>query len=817
MKAPYIPFIENISLPAVNRVDDIDSTVSGDLPLKSIALYAGTDQKLQAIWYVKAPDHFKQKLRTKYSQSYLQNYYKFHGTKVLNLHIKGQEIFAAQLHHLLLLSPSSRAVEQSIRAYRGGRQRANLDNVKITPGAVIMNTPSLDNWVSRLGLVKYQPSVKNAFKGTSPALLTLHQKGDKQHRRYSFSGTISLEKKQKSPLISALSYKNKPLTLDQYISSDADGYALFRSPPPGLPKKLPDTTKVDTFLVHHDDYYAKASKTLDDEFGIEMFAHSGFNSKSEYLFLRRLKDPLKLHNLLEIMSQRGLINRRGQTYFVQSHGLARLLGSQLCNFRSFYVTITGDVVILSKYKGLISRVASDHKQRRVITYQPYFKKMLPAFPKKPSGLFVGGPEFASFLSPLVATPPYISAITSPFKYIALTTQLNTTGDSLAVNIATFNGERSKRPYRENWTHNTRDAELSGPPILANLGGNSNKEIVFATTDGQVYVLAADGTVVQKYDTGSDTPIGSPVAYDWYGTGHNVILIAAGDKIYGWDTHGDALPEFPFKLDKPITTPLTVADINHDRTPDAIAGTADRKLHVINRRGDNLPGWPVETNSPIHTAPWTGYYQGQSAVVLFTGNTVHAWNTSGNILPGFPVFMGAALRGQPVKFKKAILGNAADGRLYAIGNTVPFSDSRNVYKGSGSSGPKVKAVNISSHALSGSPFVYRNSILTTNSNGTLFLLNASGKLQHTESMGQPSAPQWTSHIVDINSNGNDDFIALSKSGRLYGWRMSDGKQLTDLPKAGMKYVTIGDIEGNGLKEIVAQTNKGIQCWTISQKP
>src|SRR5699024_6437607 len=219
---------------------------------------------------------------------------------------------------------------------------------------------------------------------------------------------------------------------------------------------------------------------------------------------------------------------------------------------------------------------------------------------------------------------------------------------------------------KNWLYQVSTHSLSGHPVFGNLGGSPNKEVVFATKNGDVTVLASDGTLLQRFSTDQDTPVGSPIIFDWYGTGHNVILIAAGNKIYGWNMNGDLLPEFPLSLKYNITSPIVVQDINHDQTPDIIVATENRELHVLNNHGKPLPGWPVNTNVPVQSKPYVGYLMGQPAVIAFSGNTINAWNIHGNSLPGFPLFANAALRGRPVKFNGVILGNASDGHLYAAG-------------------------------------------------------------------------------------------------------------------------------------------------------
>ncbi|HYW34026.1 MAG TPA: hypothetical protein VE868_01345 [Balneolaceae bacterium] len=814
MKAKYKPYLENFSASALHHIAKIDSLAPHSMKIKSIALFAGTHQKLQALWLARAPKNFTKKLRKKYAKTYRQNHYKFHGITILNLLINGRKIFATQLHNLLLLSFSSRAIEQSIRAYRGNQPAADLAHLKITPGKMIMNTPALDKWLSRIGRVQYQQTVKKSLKGTSACLLKIGQFGKNKDKQYSLSGTFKLQPKKESSLVKTFAHPPTQLNMSKYISSDAAGFGVFQNTPSSkMPDSLADTTKTDAYFLQHPKVFSGLANDLTSQFSIELFAHSGFQSRGEYLYMRKLHNPGKFQSQLDTLSQQNLLSKTDSVYFTQSHGLGQMLGSDLCNFKSFYINIVDSVAVIAKRKGLAKRVTSDYNQRNVVAYNPFYQKLMGKFPKKLSGFFVTAPGFDSYLTPLISNHKYIRAFTSRFKYLALTTQLGKSGKKLSINLSTFSGNKSYKPYQEDWFYNTRGARLSGPPIFGNIGGSRNNEVIFATKSGQVYALAADGTIIRQYSTGSDVPVGSPVVYDWYGTGNNVILIAAGNKIYGWDKQGNLLPNFPLTFAHKITTPLTVADINHNRTPDAIVGTSDRKLHVVDGHGRPLSGWPVNTNAPIHSAPFTGYFEGQAAVVAYSSNTVHAWDPAGDVLPGYPLFAGAALQGSPIKFKNALLGNAVDGRLYAMGNGHLFPDSMNVYKNSNSG---ISAINISGSALTGSPYIYKNRILTTSQNGSVFLLNSRGRLLLTKSMGEPSAPNWSSQIVDINGNGKEDMLALSKNGRLYGWQISSGKKLKDLPKAGISLVNIGDIQNDGLKEIVGQTDKGVECWTINPK-
>jgi len=328
----------------------------------------------------------------------------------------------------------------------------------------------------------------------------------------------------------------------------------------------------------------------------------------------------------------------------------------------------------------------------------------------------------------------------------------------------------------------------------------------------------------RTNTGSDTPIGSPVVYDWYATNQNVILLAAGNKVYGWDDNGEPLPKFPFELDEKITSPLVVEDIDRDGLPNALVATADRKLHLMNGRGENINGWPITTNAEITTNPTIANYQGATTIFAFAENALHGWRANGNDRDGFPKFINASLNGYPVLYEGNILGNAADGYLYSIGPNQLFADSLNVFETSTESSD-IEAVYASNSALIGTPSVHNLTvqdetqtyqepmILTMSSNGSVFLINQKGQLRFTQSMGQPAAPMFSPFVSDIDKNGQKDIVALANFGRLYAWEIMEGERIYSVPTSGMQYPIVTDIDSDGYNELIAQTREGLRTWTI----
>ncbi len=823
LDASHTPLLDDITSSAVQLLSRVDSTAQSPIPLNAITLYPDADNQLAIVWMAQASDRFMERMQNNFYLDFAQNQYSFKNVKIHILHLGDRRLFAAQLHDDLFISESSLALEETIRAYTGSHARANLSNITPQAGNIIMNTPSLDKWAEQLSMVTYRPMIKEALKGTEPTLLSVTKEGEGQGSMLELTGTVPLNKKIPSDLIAAVSSTNAPIILDRYIASNAAAAGLFRLAPRRVPPTtMADTTRLDSVLIDDQIAYSDIAKTLDPEFSLVMYSQSGFLSTGEHLFLRKVSDVSALRRALNSLVRDDHIQRSNGSYVIQSNAIAQLIGSSFCTFQNFYLEIIGNVVAISKRKGLVEGVASDRSRRRTLYYEQTFRDIKKDLPKEISAFFIGNNDFYSFIEPFLSPNNYLNALTSKFDLItASTTAAN--DSTFSFSLKAYQTEDRSAPYQEKWLFPT-GSDLTGKPILADIGGNDRNEVIFATKSGNLYALAADGTVVLQTNTGSDTPIGAPVVYDWYGTNQNVILLAAGNKIFGWNDNGELLPKFPFELNEKITSPLVVEDIDRDGLPNAMAATADRKLHILNGRGENINGWPITTNAEIKTTPTITNYQGATTIFAFAENALHGWRANGNERDGFPKFINASLNGSPVLYEGNILGNAADGYLYSIGPNQLFADSLNVFETSTESSD-IEAVYASNSALVGTPSVHDLSvqdenkihrepmILTMSSNGSVFLISQQGQLRFTKSMGQPAAQMFSPFVSDIDKNEQKDIVALANFGRLYAWEIMDGERIYSVPTSGMQYPIVTDIDEDGYNELIAQTSEGLRTWTI----
>jgi len=825
LESSYIPFFDDITSSAVQLISNIDTSAASSLPLNAVMLYPGASDQLHPVWIATAPPNYDKKLEKIFRKPYTQNQYYFNGIVIRKLHIRERSLFAAQLNNYLLVSESSLGIEDAIRSYLSKLPSIDLSEIEILPSSIIMNTPSLGKWAEQLGKTIYRPALKNSFDGTKPVLLTIENEESENFNSQSLSGSISMADSPKSNLVSAFSEVNAPIQLDRYISSNAAGFILFRlTPRLAPPVSIPDTSRLDSVLIEDRIRYSKFAKSMDSPFALVLYAESGFLSTGEHLILRKLKDRPVFEQQLNQLVEDGLIEQPEDIYHIQSQVLAQLIGSELNSFSDFYLDLTGDVVVISKRKGLTEAIASDRSRRRVIYYEQGYADIKETLPEEVSGLVFTNPDIQSFITPFLKTGTYIDVLLSRFDLMAISTRMNSQNQTIDFDLTTYETEQQHQPYEEKWLLPTGGAQLTGKPVRADMGGSAREEIIFATKSGTVYALASDGTVILQVSTGENVPVGSPVVFDWYGTGQNVIFIAAGNKIYGWNDTGTLLPKFPFELPESITTPLVINDIDRNGLPEVILATADRKLHALNGRGENIEGWPLTTNAVIDTPPLIDMFEGAYSVIAFSENAVHAWKADGTPLNNFPKFINATLMGSPVLDRGNILAGAADGYLYSIGRNEVFADSLNIYSATSDS-TEIQAIYVSNTSLVGSPSINEVSvrtetdtysgemILTMSKNGSVFLISKDGELLFTKNMGQPSAQNSSPFILDLDNNQTRDIIALADFGRLYAWEIASGERIYSIPTTGMQHVIIEDIDGDSYQEVIAQTSEGVRCWTI----
>ncbi len=819
----YASLLEDITPNSIQQISSFDPALLANISLKGLILFPSSATESELIWITESSKSINSWV-TDFYQAFAQNYYTLNGNTIHKITTENNSVlYAAQIHEWLIFSTSSIAIEFSLRSYTGSTNSMQLP-VGDTPGQLVMNTPELDGWVEQFANVTYRPSIVDAFSGSKPSSLNFTEEGDSTNTTFTLQGKVTLSDTARSVLVDAVSSKNTPIVLDRYISSNAAAFALFRLPPKLTPvTQAGKISKLDSLLLNSDSDYMDIARTLDDELAFEAFPKSGLLSSGEYLFMRKLNNVRGLRNKLNRLASNGFITRTGNSYYASSAVLSNLLGSELSPYTDFYISFSRSVVVISNRKGLSESVEADRARRRVIYYNNDYTDARRDLPDEISGfVWSNSEDFKEFITPFLLPKNSVTSLLNQFDISYITMQrLNQS--SIDFTFKTANKEGSTQPYQELWVSPLFNSNLTGTPILGDIVGSSSNEIIYSTTNGDITAVAADGTIVMTASTGGSMPIGSPVLYDWYANNQPVIMIGAGTKIFAWNQNGDLLPQFPIELNQPITAPIVVTDVRRNGIPEIIAATEDRLVHVIDRRGQNVSGWPQTVNAVVTSKPLFAQVDDTWSIWVFSQNILHGWLRSGATRPGYPQFINAGFNGSPLVFKNSIYGAASDGNLYSIGKNPSIIDSLGTFIRMDS--VSIKSLYVTNNELlsvdveerillKNEEGFFREDLLVTQSrNGSIFGINLRGELRLTENLGQPASTTLHPRFVDIDSDRNQNLIALAEFGRLFSWDVLTGERFYGLPTSGMKYPIITDLDGDGEKELIAQTREGLRCWTI----
>lgn len=821
----YASILDDLTPSALQQLASLPDSILQNIELNALVLYPASSTQSQFIWLAET-DAFLEDFAPTFYEAFEQNYYSFNQLTIHKLHINDYLIFAAQVHDWLVFSESSLALESALRSYLGLSESISLNN-EPAPGQLIANASELDRWVQQFIAVGYRPKIIGSTEGFSTSSLRFTPNED-EAPGFDLEGIINVSDSSTSTLVSALSSENRPVILDRYIAGNSAAFALFRhqaSIRPEFPEG--NLSSLDSLLVDNPELYRELSLALDMELGIVAFPESGLLTNGEFLFLRSLESTVSLRRQMEVFADSGLVLRQGNSFAVKSAVLAKLIGSEMAPFTDFYLAFSQDVAVISKRRGLSESVDADRTRRRTIYYDETFRNIKSTISDGISGfVWAKTSEFLKFLDPMLMPNTTLGGLIGTYDILLMSFEKNP-NNSLTFNFKSVVEEGSTQPYDELWVLPLPNEELTAAPVLGNIVGSSSDEIILSTSSGRIEALAFDGTSVMQASTNDgDVPIGSPILYDWYGNGQPVIIQAAGSKIYAWNEGGRLLPQFPIEIGERISAQIVVSDVSRNGIPEIIVPTENRKIHVVDGRGQNLRGWPQFTSAVVRHTPQHTQVDGEYSIWVVSQNILHGWQRSGAVRPGYPTFINAGFNTTPQIFEDKILGAASDGYIYSIGQDPGFADSLSIsiqmdsvsIKSLYATSSQLNKITVEENVLlRDSTGFYRSDLyVAQSSNGSILMFNPSGKLELTHNLGQPTSTTMAPVILDINGDNRAEVIALADFGRLFAWEILSGRRLFSIPTSGMEYPIIADINRDGLYELIAQTREGLRCWTINRE-
>lgn len=224
----------------------------------------------------------------------------------------------------------------------------------------------------------------------------------------------------------------------------------------------------------------------------------------------------------------------------------------------------------------------------------------------------------------------------------------------------------------------------GSPVIANLDGGNDLEIIIPTRNGPldcgtpgntVYVFKPDGRRLAGWPQQIPTPscplLGTPAVGDIDANGDLEIVVPTSDwvqdrngPLYIFNHDGTMYPGWPRQNVAAYGVSPVLADLdrNDGGRLEIIAGGGSR-LSVLNHDGTTVPGFPLQLDSEVRSPIAIGDIDGNGdpEIVLATNfGDVYAVHHDGTMVSGWPIHTQITLNGAPI-----IVDLDGDGRMEII--------------------------------------------------------------------------------------------------------------------------------------------------------
>ncbi len=199
--------------------------------------------------------------------------------------------------------------------------------------------------------------------------------------------------------------------------------------------------------------------------------------------------------------------------------------------------------------------------------------------------------------------------------------------------------------------NSSSPAVWGAAALADVDGDGKLEI-FVNAGRYTMAFHSDGTELVDGDRDPSTKgvflvmnasanYSTPAVSDLDGDGEPEIVVASRDgKIYVAHADGNELPGFPYNTNGDMTGSPAIGDLDRDGLKEIVVGTGALQVQALNMNGVQPPGWPqaANMNQDYDASPALADMDGDGFldVILCAGNgTVYMWHgQNGQLFPGW---------------------------------------------------------------------------------------------------------------------------------------------------------------------------------------
>ncbi len=583
------------------------------ISLKASALIPESVDKVSPLWVLE--EELKNRLPDLQQAGWLvTSQYKAEGGYVYQFRREQYTLSASQMGKWLVLSTHSNPIEQSLLTRSG-----KVNHFEETGRTGLhVNIAQLGRLLSPITAPVHRAALRDVFAG----LGVLHVDTD------------LFTKSENSEFVFKIPFKGAPSSLVSYMKAKQTNPEIIFQVPMGMSLMVQFQDPIgqmpyDSLRTSQMDSPGMAlaieelMNIIDPQ--VQLYVQDGSSGNIAWV---RKADSTAVKNIFETLHTSGLIQKENDIYRSRSQTLGRALGTHLNTINNMFIGLSKNEIIFGSDQTLVKRLMDvpPASMRELSGRLPQF---IDAGSGQPASAFwvdlnklLTTARSAGWLMNNTSIPPLLQSISE------LGSRIHVGHDALYVHL-TVNRSNTTQANEElvlAWQYPLPGESIVAVPKVVELAGN--KTVLLTTDRGRVLGFNTEGSLIFDKNAGSNRPIDGALSYDWFGNTSPLLFQAAGNSIYAWSPTGSLVPRFPFVFEAMITAPILITDSNKDGEPEIVVATEDQRLHMINREGKSLDGWPVSTNGVIRSRPEVSFQNDQWQVQVNSENSYEIFNLSG---------------------------------------------------------------------------------------------------------------------------------------------------------------------------------------------